>query len=178
MIFARHAVKSFAFAALSIVGTTQLQAQSVYYEGTSQYTLPDGRTVPGGAVLVKRTQDERASTIVEQVVSGATRTRPATEYVVNVRVNGAKFTMTEAGGAFDGDGTLQGPAWNWNAWTSLSKLKDGSRVESIDSSTATTLIVHKRVMGADGSDQVRTNESYKVIDEARFIARRKELLGQ
>lgn len=164
--------------AMSAVGHASAYAQptSAYFEGTSQIQLPDGRVLPGSAVLAKRTLDQKAGTITEQVISAASRGRPATEFVVNAKVFGSKFTMTEASGAFEGDGTLQGPAWKWTGWTSVSRLKDGGKVESTDSATATTLTVHKRVIAADGSETVKTMESFNVVDEARFVARRKELL--
>ncbi|MEO7999961.1 MAG: hypothetical protein ABI852_21090 [Gemmatimonadaceae bacterium] len=171
---------SVAFLILTVASHKQLGAQSgpvsMYFEGTSQIQLPDGRILPGSAVLAKRTLNQKTSTITEQVISAGSRGRPATEFIVTAKVDGSKFTMTEASGAFDGDGTLQGPAWQWTGWTSISRLKEGGRVESIDSATATTLSVHKRVLAADGTEQVKTTEMFKVVDEARFVARRKELL--
>ena len=152
------------------------QPTSVYYEGTTQITLPGGRTIPGGPALAKRTTDPSTGIITEQVINPASGNRPAAEYIVTATVKDAHFTMTEASGAFEGEGTLVGPAWHWTGWSSVSRLKDGMRVESTDSATATTLKVHKRVIGADGVEQVTTTETFNVVDEARFLARRKEML--
>ncbi len=87
--------------------------QTSFFEGTSSITLPNGRVVPGGAVLARRTMSPDAGTIVEQVISADARpNRPAQEYVVNMQVTlavgGARLTMHEAQGGFDGDGTLDG----------------------------------------------------------------------
>lgn len=149
-----------------------------YYEGTSTVLLPGGRTVPGGAVLARRTLAPAAGTIVERVVSASGRPgRPATEYVVEQRVAGARFTMAERGGAFTGEGTFDGAPWRWPVWRSVSRLPDGTRVESTDSLTAEGLVAHKRVLDAAGRVVVTTTERLARVGAERFAARRAELLG-
>ena len=44
------------------------QPTSVYYEGTTQITLPGGRTIPGGPALAKRTTDPSTGIITEHGV--------------------------------------------------------------------------------------------------------------
>src|SRR3954471_13770912 len=102
-----------------LAACTHLHASSAaprtdYFEGTTTLTLPDGRTLPGGAVLAWRTADPASATIVEQVISADPRPgRPPREHVVTTAVSGTRFTMTEAAGAFVGEGTLEGQAWRW-----------------------------------------------------------------
>lgn len=155
--------------------------QTSFFEGTSSITLPGGRVVPGGAVLARRTMSPTAGTIVEQVISSDARpNRPAQEYLVMMQVTiasgAAHLTMRESQGGFDGDGTLDGEPWKWTSWRTMSRLPNGTRVESIDSLVGTELIAHKRVFAPDGSVSVSTVERLHPIDAARFGARRAELL--
>lgn len=153
-------------------------AETTYYEGPSSVTLPDGRSFPGGMVLAQRTVSPSERSIREQVVSEDPRPgHAAREFNVLMRVTRSGFSMTESGGAFEGAGTLDGPAWRWTAWHSTSRLPDGSRVESADTMNDDELHVRKRVFDASGALQIETTEQLKRIDAARYAARRAAMLS-
>lgn len=121
------------------------------WEGDSRGTLPTGQSFPAGSVLVRRTVDEAASRILEDVVQIDGRPgQPPRRYRAELRVDGARFTVAEASGAFEGSGTLEGEPWRWTRWSSRTELPDGGHVVAEDAVEEARLRVVKRVHRADG----------------------------
>lgn len=102
--------------------------------------------------------------------------RPALVACVDHRADG-HFTMRELHGGVDGDGTLDGEPWKWTAWRSVSRLPDGTSVESTDLLTQDILIAHKRVLGPTGALVVTTTERLVKVSADRFAERRSALIG-
>jgi len=130
------------------------------YTGTGAVKLPDGKQVATLEALARRTLDPANSAIVEEFVNFG---RKQERYVVTLRVDGSKFTMTEHNQAFTGTGELVGEPWHWTSWHSTSTLPDGTRVESTDEVTADGIRVQKSVHGPDGALQVTISEEFKTI---------------
>lgn len=148
------------------------------YTGKSVVKLPDGRSLPGGDILARRTLRRADSTIVEQVVTASGPPgSPPREFIVDMTVSGSTLTMKERGGAFTGTGTLTGPAWSWTAWRTESVLADGMRVVSEDKVTLYGLRAEKTVFDPSGSVRVRIVEELTPISAEEFAKRRAELLG-
>ena len=151
-------------------------ADTAWFEGTIAYTLPDGRAVGSSGVLVERRTAPDAREVVEVVTTQSRRPgAPPDRYEVHMQVDaaGTGFAMRESSGAFTGDGTLEGPAWRWTSWGSVSRLPDGSRVESSDSLAAGggALRVRKRVSGPGGALRITTLEELRRISRGVYEAR-------
>ena len=147
---------------------------ATYYVGTSQAFVGE-QQVADSAVAVERLVSRGDRTIIERVAQAGDGHRPAAEYVVTMKVKGAAFTMTEAGGAFTGDGQLSGPDWAWTAWQSTSKMPDGGVVTSSDTVTKTGLHVEKTYQG--NGMELRMVEELQVVPEADYRQRRSEILS-
>ena len=154
------------------------KATTAYYKGAVTVHLADGRAVPGGATYVKRTLDPSKSTITELVVQAASRPgEKPREFVVTMKVEGARFTMTERSKSFTGDGELVGTPWAWSAWTSRSVLPDGNTVESHDTLVSTGLQTEKKVKNAQGEVSVTLNEDFAAIAKGAFEKARTDILN-
>ena len=87
--------------------------------------------------IVRRTVDPVAKQIVEDVSHDASGPHGAASYHVVMAVDGNHFTLTEASGAFTGNGTLIGEPWQWTSWTTITQIaKTDVTVESHDEVTS------------------------------------------
>lgn len=173
------AVTAFAWLMGGCSSAPALPAETIEaYAGTSEIELPDGRTFPGGQSLAQRTLTPARNMIVEQVVSpGGRPGSPPREFVVEMVVSGNILTMKERSGAFEGTGTLTGPAWAWTSWRTESTLPDGTRVVSEDTRVPDGLTARKTLYGQDGRARTVIRERFTLITPAQFAAKRAEMLG-
>jgi hypothetical protein len=152
-------------------------ASTSYFEGTSEvFVAPRaGGAAPVATMraVIRRKLDPARGVIVEQVASEEGRGRPAREYLVTMAVSGSNFSMKERGGAFEGSGSLSGPAWAWTSWESRSTLPDGSTVHSRDLLSEQGLTVEKEVKSPRGA--VVLVERFARIDRESYLRKRAEL---
>jgi hypothetical protein len=114
--------------------------------------------------IARRTVDPVARQIVEDVSHDDAGAHGAKSFHVVMTVDGDHFTMTEAGGAFTGTGTLVGEPWQWASWTSTSQIPNtGITVESDDEITEAELKTTKQIK-KDGKSLATTTESLKSFD--------------
>ncbi len=118
-------------------------ASTSCYQGVSRGAGQQVRT------LVRRAVDPAARQIVEDVVhddAGGLK-----RFHVVLTVEGARFTMTEAGTGVTGTGTLVGEPWRWTSWTSTSRRPGadaGIEIESHDQLTPTGKTARKQIRQA------------------------------
>ncbi|MEO7732992.1 MAG: hypothetical protein ABIY55_18665 [Kofleriaceae bacterium] len=158
-------------AAPTIVATTAC------YQGTSSGAGQHARTI------ARRSVDPNAREIVEDVVHDDPSGRGVKSFHVVMKVDGARFTMTEASGGFTGTGTLVGEPWRWTSWTSTSQLaQPGTQgaaqarieVESHDELTARGMLAHKQIR-KDGTGIATTVDELTTFDCAGWDAAKAQL---
>jgi len=153
-------------------------ATTACYQGLSSGAGQRVRTI------VRRVVDPAGRQIVEDVLHDDAG-RAARHFHVVMTVDGARFTMTEAGGGFTGTGTLVGEPWRWTSWTSTSKLAaagqgpgpgpgPGIEVASRDELTATGLVAHKQVT-KDGALVATIEDDLAAFDCAGWDAAQAQL---
>lgn len=99
--------------------------------------------------IARRTVDPAARQIIEDVSHDDAGAHGAKSFHVVMTVDGDRFAMTEARGAFTGTGNLVGEPWRWTAWTSTSTIPHTAiTVEADDEVTPTTLRSTKRIVQA------------------------------
>ena len=98
-------------------------AESRYFLGESKMMTPDGKLVRTSLSLVRRVVNQADSRIEEHVLSVGDKETKA--FVVVMAVKGRKFTVTERSESFSGEGELEGDAWKWKEWKSVTKLAGG-----------------------------------------------------
>jgi hypothetical protein len=103
--------------------------------------------------VMRRTVDPAARQIVEDVNHGDAATHRVTQFHVVMNVDGDRFTMTEAGGAFTGTGTLTGEPWRWTAWSSTSQLAGAGKGIEVESEGEIS------EAGIQSSDRIRKGDS-------------------
>jgi hypothetical protein len=118
--------------------------------------------------IARRTVDPAARQIVEDVSHDETGTSGTRRFHVVMNVDGDHFTMTEAGGAFTGTGTLAGEPWRWTSWTSISQVPGaGVEVESHDELTPTGIQATKQIR-KDGKVVTTAVEQLAAFDCAEW----------
>jgi hypothetical protein len=142
-------------------------ASTVCYAGTSIGMGQTART------LARRTVDPAAHQIIEDV--SRDDGRGAKGFHVVMAVDGDHFTMTEAGDAFRGSGTLSGDPWRWTSWSSTSEIPNtGITVTSDYELTDTGMTAGKQIK-RDGKVMGATRDELKVFDCAKWDAAVAEL---
>ena len=140
---------------------------TTYYMGESKMTLADGTLIRTSISLVKRVVNKKDSRIEEHVLSVDERESKA--FVVTLEVKGAKFTVSEKSGAFNGEGELVGKSWEWTEWKSETKLADGAgTVTSEDKLTDRGMSVKKTFAGVDGKVALRFEEALDSISQKTY----------
>lgn len=126
-------------------------AGAACYFGPSRQTTAEGTERPGAELLVRRTPDREASTIVEETVRyDADPGVPPRSYTVVYTVDGDAFTLEETAGAFTGSGRFTaGEPWAWTAWTASYRLPSGISVDA----------EQRLVRGDDGRTRLRGERS-------------------
>lgn len=133
-------------------------ASTICYAGVTVGMGQRSRTV------ARRTVDPGAGTIVEDVSHDDAGAHGAKSFHVVMQVQGDRFTLTEAGGAFTGTGTLVGEPWRWTSWTSTSQIaKAGIEVDSDDELTAKGMKATKEIK-KDGKVLATTSEELATFD--------------
>jgi len=120
--------------------------------------------------IARRTIDPATRQIVEDVSRDDGGAHGAKTYRVVMAVDGDQFTMTEAGGAFSGAGSLAGEPWRWTSWTSSSQIPNtGITVESDYELTPTGMTATKQIT-KDGKLLATTRDDLKSFDCADWDA--------
>ena len=144
-------------------------ASTVCYAGMSVGMGQTART------LARRTVDPIAHQIIEDVRHDDGGAHGANSFHVVMAVDGDHFTMTEAGNAFRGSGTLVGDPWRWTAWSSTSEIPNaGITVSSDDELTETGMVATKQIK-RDGKVLGTTKDELKAFDCATWDAAVAEL---
>jgi len=126
------------------------------YQGLSTGMGQAARTI------ARRTLDPAAGQIIEEVANNDGKAPKAFRVVMTVEGN--RFTMAEAGGAFHGTGTLTGEPWRWTSWTSSSQLPSSTiTVESTDELTPAGMKATKQIK-RDGKAVATTSEELTRFD--------------
>jgi hypothetical protein len=121
------------------------------YAGTS---LGMGQTA---RTIARRTVDPAAKQIIEDVSHDDAGGHGVKSFHVVMAVDDDHFTITEAGNAFHGAGTLVGDPWRWTSWTSTSEFPaTGLTVDSDDELTEKGMSATKRILR--GGKQVATSK--------------------
>jgi hypothetical protein len=145
------------------------------YAGTGATTLiATGQVVDQFDAVARRTTDPAASQIHEEMAVGGSR--PG-RYKVDMVVTGSKLVMKEAGGAFEGDGDLVGPAWAWRSWTTRSRMPGGIEVTSTDTVQGDAILAEKTVV-QNGAPLVRIIEKLAGVPCDDFDARAQKIAPQ
>ncbi len=114
--------------------------------------------------VIRRIVDPAAREIREDVGHDAPPGRAPQRFHVIMAVDRDRFTMTEAGDAFTGAGTLVGQPWQWTAWTSMSRIPAaGIEVESHDQVTPNGLTATKQIR-KNGELVATTTDDLTVFD--------------
>lgn len=145
-----------------------------YYVGARSVTISNGREVAGARVFLRRTLDPAMGTIEENVVDVNTEDSSWTEYTIVMTVSGNTFTIRESSGGFDGEGTLEGEAWRWTTWRSLSRASGGNTIESVDRLEVKGLRTEKIVTASDGRFVVKVTAALSEVSEGEFEQEKRE----
>ena len=118
--------------------------------------------------IARRTIDPAAGRIIEDVSHDDAGAHGARSFHVVMMVQGDRFTMEEAGGAFTGSGTLVGEPWRWTSWSSSSRIaKANIDVESDDELTPIGMKATKQIR-KDGKVLATTTEELATFDCAEW----------
>ncbi len=145
-----------------------------YYVGDRSVTISNGREVAGARVFLRRTLDPATGTIEENVVDVNTEDSTWNEYTVVMTVSGNTFTIRESSGGFDGEGTLEGEAWRWTTWRSLSRASGGNTIESVDRLEVKGLRTEKIVTASDGRFVVKVTAALSEVSQGEFEQEKRE----
>jgi hypothetical protein len=125
--------------------------------------------------LARRTVDPAAHQITEDVRHDDGGAHGANSFHVVMTVDGDHFTMTEAGNAFRGSGTLAGEPWRWTTWSSTAEIPNtGITVSSDDELTDTGMVATKQIR-REGKVLGTTKDELKAFDCATWDAAVAEL---
>ena len=140
--------------------------QTTYLLGEVKMGSPSGQPFGSSVSLVKRTLKPAENKIVELVLSLDAR-QPAREYTTVFDIKGSKFTVKDEEGTFNGEGELQGKAWEWEGWKysvqMLGERKGTLKAE--DTFVGGSLIVKKSFYSPDGQLRVVFSEDLKPISK-------------
>ncbi len=137
-------------------------ASTTCYAGMSLGMGQSARTI------ARRIVDPAAGTIVEDVSHDAGAAHGAKSFHVVMVVEGDHFTMTEAGNAFRGSGTLVGDPWRWTSWSSTAEIPNaGITVDSDDELTSAGMTATKQIR-RDGKVLATTKDELKTFDCAEW----------
>ena len=144
-------------------------ATTLCYAGMSVGMGQTARTV------ARRTVDPAARQIVEDVRHDDGGAHGAKSFHVVMTVEGDHFTMTEAGNAFRGSGTLVGEPWRWTSWSSTAEIPNaGITVSSEDELTDRGMVATKQIK-RDGKVLGTSKDELKAFDCATWDAAVAEL---
>jgi hypothetical protein len=142
-------------------------ATTACYQGESVGAGQHVRTI------ARRTVDPAAHQIIKDVVhddAGGTKS-----FHIVMKVDGARFTITDAADGYTGSGTLLGEPWAWRSWTTTSQLASaGLVIESRDELTATGTISHKEIK-KDGAVVASVVDDLTTFDCAGWDAAKAQL---
>lgn len=163
----------FNFIVLLLAGgvTSICRANSVekfYYVGEMKLSSPAGRPTGSQAFLIEKTHDPDNHLIIERavVVSSGGKVE---DFVMDMKVTGSSFALSDRKGTAKGTGDLFGPAWHWTYFKADYLISNGMRVEDenfmADPSVGTA---RKKVFTPDGKLMMLMEGSFKSITPQTF----------
>ncbi len=156
-----------------------------FLDGTSVFTFTNGQQAPAAPVLIHRVLDPADNSLTEDVYQVDEAGDVGHFEVVGV-VDAAAGTWTfgffDGYGNFEGEGTLVGEAWAWDAWSSRSAYVDGpyvgSYVLSDDRIVDGVLEVEKQIFSPDDHAEGTVQERLDLVTQAEWDAALKDLLAR
>ena len=160
------------------------EAEVRWYLGPSELTFAGGSPVLESEYLLRRSVDPEAGSIREQVVTGSSAAGwMSYEIVYTVTVEDAEsdYTLeyTDDYGDWEGEGTLTGAPWSWDAWEGRSEYVTGpyagSYVLTEVTRTPTEFLAESQVWSPDDHFEADIVESLERVDEQDWEDRLAEL---
>ena len=163
----------FNFIVLVLCGllTSVCQAEPVekfYYVGEMKLSSPEGKPMGSQAFLIEKTHDPNHNLIIERAVVASAGGK-VEDFVMDMKVDGSSFALSDRKGVAKGTGELFGPAWHWTYFKADYQISNGVRVEDenfmADSSVGTA---RKKVFTPDGKLLMVMEGSFKSITPQTF----------
>ena len=157
------------------------RAQTVekfYYVGEMKLSTPTGQPMGSQAFLIEKTHDPGRGLIIERaVVVGAEG--KADDFVMEMKVSGNSFAVSDRKGTTTGTGELFGPAWHWTYFKAEYRISNGVRVEDENFMTDPSVgTARKKVFSPDGKPLMLMEGTFKAITPRTFQLLSGALLGK
>lgn len=139
-----------------------------HYLGEVKLSGPDGKAYGSQVILLEKTHDPDKSEIVERAILVKPDGK-AEDHTVRLKVDGDKFTASDAADSIEGGGTLSGPAWKWTHLKGVFAAKNGVRIEDENFlADPSVLTARKTLTGADRKVMLRMDMTLKAVTPATF----------
>ncbi|MEP7083461.1 MAG: hypothetical protein ABI854_01895 [Betaproteobacteria bacterium] len=140
-----------------------------YFLGEVRMSTPAGRLVATTLSLVRRALTPDENRMVE-VVASIDSTKPTKEFTTVFEVQGSRFVMKDAEGAFTGAGELKGAPWEWTGWSYEVEFTGATpgKLKGDDVLNGDGLTARKSFMTPDGVVRAQFVEELKPISKAAY----------
>ena len=142
--------------------------EKFYYVGEMKLSSPTGRPMGSQAFLIEKTHDPDHNAIVERaVVVGADG--KAADYMMDIKVSGNSFALSDRNGTAKGSGEFFGPPWHWTYFKADYRSTNGARIQDENFMADPTMITaRKQVFAPDGKPLMFMEGTFKAITPQTF----------
>ena len=101
--------------------------EKFYYVGEMKLSSPTGRPMGSQAFLIEKTHDPGNNAIIERAVVVAADGTVG-DYIMDIKVSGSAFSLSDRNRTAKGTGELFGPAWHWTYFKADYRSTNGARI--------------------------------------------------
>jgi len=152
--------------------------EKFYYVGEIKLSSPTGRPMGSQAFLIEKTHDPDNNAIIERAVVVAADGTVG-DYIMDMKVSGTAFSLSDRKGTAKGTGELFGPAWHWTYFKADYRSSNGVRITDENFMTDPSMITaRKQVSAPDGKPIMYMEGSFKSITPQTFQLLSSALFGK
>ncbi len=157
----------------AVVNAEKSWTRSEFFLGTSTVQLAGSRSGSRVEVFLRRDFDPKKGTITQTVASIDPSGRfPVSQNSVVMKVTAdGTFRLEERNRAFQGEGSLTGPPWEWTGLTSRTRFADGSTARTTERWTAAGVEGETRFFDATKRPLYTSAARFRRVDAAEFEKR-------
>ena len=158
------------FASLAAPLHLGAEVEKFYYLGDLKSTSETGQPLGGSVLLLEKTHDPDHSLIIERAIE-IKPDHTVAQYVMNMKVSGSSFTLSDDKNTVHGSGTLFGPAWKWTYFKASFQAENGVRIEDENFMADPSVgVARKKIVGPNGKVLMFMDITLKAVTKQTFEA--------
>lgn len=175
----RTTTLAFLWLALTLASQATLAAEAItlHFVGEEKILSAEGALLQSSVYVGRRIHLPEENLIKVDILY-VRAGKAVRRHVVEKRVEGNKFKITDPEGTYTGDGELHGTAWKWDRWNYKLAFTDGSSMTGQDHSTSKGILMKKEFFTKEGKPSQTVAGDFSFVSPETYAILAEKLLPE